>query len=169
MKRTLWALLATALALPGCVTRPQPIERTEASYTLGEETRAAVGMAFVRIDQITTGYTKHYRGWVWGFGPIALFFPTYVPGQDSIVRRELVYTGRAGDTILVAYREGPVNQRRASAQKPVARDLRYDLSRSPVMVFQKLRMRIVEATNEEIRVVVLSDGGESPGLEPGAP
>lgn len=151
--------MAMALAAVACNSRPPqyvpPTDTTERSYTLGTEVRASVGAAFLSVQRTQK---HHYWNAEW----------RYWTTEIQINRHELLYSGVDRKTLLVSYREyASQSEADLYARPAFAQDLRYDLAASDTIVFRDYRMRIIEATNEAIRVVVLSEGGESP--EPGTP
>jgi hypothetical protein len=156
MKRTV--LLLMALASLGCGSSPPPgpvaTDRTERNYTIGVEVQATVGSPFITSERIQQHWYRTNAG--------AWF------SERQIDRHELLYSGRDGKTPLVTYREysatdsygaqAPVN---LLARPAFSQELRYDLAASDAIVFREYRIRVAEATNESIRVVVVADGTET--------
>jgi hypothetical protein len=163
VKRIVCALALAAVGCGGGSYPPgymAPTDNIERNYTIGVEVRATVGSPFIRYERKRVHwYHTNMGAWF---------------AERQSEAHELLYSGTDGKTLLVAYREYSAQDESAAggdffARPAYAQDLRYDLSASDVIVFRAYRIRVVEATNEAIRVVVLSDGGESPSLEPGAP
>lgn len=89
--------------------------------------------------------------------------------KEGTTRKELLYGGRSGDTIKVAYREFRNNL----AAQAFYQELAYDLSESKTIRFRGMVIDVREATNSHIRFTVRSrmdgKGIEAPaGKEPAA-
>lgn len=84
--------------------------------------------------------------------------------REGSSRKELLYGGRAGDTIRVAYRE----TRGGLFSQAFQQELVYDLSESGVIRFRGMVIEVLEATNGHIRYIVRS-GMEGAGPEPSKP
>lgn len=67
-------------------------------------------------------------------------------------RRELIYSGRAGDVIKIVYREYWDN----IARQPFTQELQYDLSKAKIIKFRDTSIEVLDATNENITYKVLS-------------
>lgn len=72
----------------------------------------------------------------------ALDQSTIANSEDSF-RKELVYLGRSGDTIQLAYREFYNNM----ARPAFSNNIQYDLADSDVIGFQGARFKVISATN----------------------
>lgn len=72
--------------------------------------------------------------------------------KEGSARKELLYGGRSGDTIRVAYREFRGNL----AAQAFYQELVYDLSESNTIRFRGMAIDVREATNSHIRFVVRS-------------
>ena len=72
--------------------------------------------------------------------------------KEGSARKELLYGGRSGDTIRVAYREFRGNL----AAQSLYQDLVYDLSESSTIRFRGMAIDVREATNSHIRFIVRS-------------
>lgn len=106
----------------------------------------------------------------WPGGPED-FLETRPVYMEETLRRELLYNGRSGATILVAYREF----RGGAASPALSQELAYDLSASSIIRFRGMEIEVLEATNSRISYIVRSgmdEGGRAParaqGRAPGA-
>jgi len=72
-------------------------------------------------------------------------------------KRELIYNGKSKDNIKILYREFSGNL----ARPAFSQELMYDLSESRVIGFKDIRIRIIEATNTNIKFEVLQIEGQS--------
>jgi hypothetical protein len=73
--------------------------------------------------------------------------------SDDSFQEELIYTGREGDIIHISYREF----KKDFARPAFYQELIYDLSKSDKIVFKQFKIKVVEATNEYIKFIVLTD------------
>ena len=72
--------------------------------------------------------------------------------EDSF-KEELIYTGRSGNTLHISYRE----YKQDFARPAFFQELRYDMWQSRKVVFKQYKLKIINATNEYIKFVVLDD------------
>ncbi len=119
------------------------------TYSVGETVNANIGSPFLVAQ---TGTVQTVRRWVGvlnspdGWGTTDFYSPDYI-------KKELVYSGKSGDTIDISYRE----YRGDLAAQAFYQSLSYDLSESTEVSFQNFRFRINSATNSAISVTILSD------------
>jgi len=66
-------------------------------------------------------------------------------------QQELIYNGKSGNNIKFLYRELSDNTMRATFNQ----DIQYDLNESNVIGFKGSRIKVIEATNRQIKYVVL--------------
>ena len=138
--------LAVLAALSGCAT--QVLDSTPyESYTTGKIGTATVGEPFL-IDQ--SGSVRRVKRWV---GILNSPDGWKVDSEDSgnFLRKELIYSGKSGNTIEVSYRE----YRSGMAAPAFFQNVKYDLSESPIIRFQKYRIEILNATNQDIKYIIL--------------
>jgi hypothetical protein len=79
--------------------------------------------------------------------------------------RQLIYGGRAGETIRMTYRE-------RQGEHGLSQELQYDLASSRRIAFQAWRLEILEADNEHVTARVLPavwPAGQGPATEVAAP
>jgi len=74
-----------------------------------------------------------------------------ISNSEDSFRKELVYLGRSGDTIQLAYREFYNNMARPAFSNSV----QYDLAESDVIGFQGARFKVLSATNTLFSYVVM--------------
>lgn len=92
------------------------------------------------------GITRRWEG-----SPAGLFEKKRVYREGS-ARKMLLYGGRSGDTIRVAYRELKGDLASSAFQQ----EFIYDLSDSRVIRFRGMEIEVLEATNAHIRFIVRS-------------
>ena len=73
--------------------------------------------------------------------------------SDDSFMEELIYTGRSGNTLHISYRE----YKKDFARPAFFQELRYDIGQSRTIVFKQYKLKIIEATNEYIKFIVLVD------------
>jgi hypothetical protein len=140
--------LGLALMLIGCASTTLESQNI-ASYQIGAERTANIGEPLL-VDQ--KGTIETVKEWVGiinspnGWALKTNYSPDYL-------RRELVYSGKSGQTIEIAYREF----RGGLAAQPFHQSLKYDLSSSNEIRFQNFDLEIIQADNQTIRYRVLSD------------
>lgn len=138
--------LAVLAVLSGCAT--QVLDSTPyESYTTGKIGTATVGEPFL-IDQ--SGSVRRVKRWV---GILNSPDGWKIDSEDSgnFLRKELIYSGKSGNTIEVSYRE----YRSGMAAPAFFQNVKYDLSESPIIRFQKYRIEILNATNQDIKYIIL--------------
>lgn len=72
--------------------------------------------------------------------------------DDRGFRRTLIYSGRVGDKLRIAYREFSNNVARGA----FSNDVEYDLSESNIIGYAGAQLEIIEATNIQIRYKVIT-------------
>jgi hypothetical protein len=73
--------------------------------------------------------------------------------SDDSFMEELIYTGRSSNTIHISYRE----YKKDFARPAFFQEIRYDIGLSRTVVFKQYKLKIIEATNEYIKFIVLVD------------
>jgi len=141
-------VLLAAMAVVGCASTSLKRESFK-SYQVGAVSTVPAGEKIL-VDQ--TGYVETVRTWVG-----LLHSPDGWSTQDRYsrdwVRKELLYSGRSGSVIEVAYREF----RGGYAAPAFYQHLKYDLAESTGIRFQNFKIDVLEASNERIKFKILSD------------
>lgn len=93
-----------------------------------------------------------------GMSPVCDTEHTYVTERRPALssndfQQTLIYNGRVGNEIKVAYREFSGSM----ARQAFANEVQYDLSSSNEISYRGARIRVIEANNQRIRYVVLSN------------
>lgn len=73
--------------------------------------------------------------------------------SESSFQQMLIYSGRVGDRIKIGYRESSGNM----ARPAFANEAEYDLSASDEIAYRGARIRVIDANNEGITYIVLSN------------
>jgi hypothetical protein len=121
------------------------------SYIIGTNQSSPVGSTMLSRE---TGLKVCWEYWA------GLANGGWRPKCDEDVDRfkeELVYAGRAGNIIRIAYKEFKGSESFYLARPAFFQELTYDLASSNLIVFRVYRIRIMNANNESISFVVESD------------
>jgi hypothetical protein len=131
----------------GCAAfSSQKIQNTK-NYSLNSEKQTIIHNPMIRSENIK--YTSGKR--VEGVSESSEFWKTAeYPSGDSF-QEELVYKGLAGDSVFITYRKKDVTW------PAYYQELSFDLKDSDIIKFKKYRIKVLEATNNYIRFVVLED------------
>lgn len=139
-------VLAVSALLNGCAT--QVLESTPYdTYVTGKVSTATVGEPFL-VDQ--SGSVRRVKRWV---GILNSPDGWKIDSEDSgnFLRKELIYSGKSGNTIEISYRE----YRSGMAAPAFFQNVKYDLNESPIIRFQKYRIEVLNATNQDIKYIIL--------------
>jgi cysteine-rich repeat protein len=148
-----WGLLVGLMALVGfgsCLPTSSLSVDDYVSYAKGKPTKKAVGTAVIEEKHIVTNTTKRWVGYIKSKDG----WQTTTENTDESFQKELVYVGLTGSTIRFLYRE----YRNDMARPAFSQDPVYDLSQSKLITFQNYKIRILEASNDFVKFVVISDG-----------
>lgn len=146
--RSIFIALVTIFTLLGCATTTLE-KKTFKSYSVGREATATIGEAFL-VDQ--NGSVEKVKTWV-GILNSPDGWKVEERYSQDFVRKELLYSGKSGSTIEVSYREF----RGGFAAPAFFQNLKYDLTESNVIRFQRFRIEVVQADNQAIRYKILGD------------
>jgi len=140
--------VSVLIAAYGCATTT--LERkTFRSYSVGQVATATIGEAFL-VDQ--DGSVQKVKTWVG-----LLYSPDGWRVEErysaDYFRKELLYSGGSGSTIEVSYREF----RGGLAAPAFFQSLKYDLSQSRVIRFQRFTIEVIRADNQTITYKIVSD------------
>lgn len=147
MRKIILFMICAAL-LSGCASTVLESKRFQ-SYEIGQTKTATIGDAFL-VDQ--DGELIKTKQWVGlinspdGWGITSHY-------SANFIRKELLYSGRTGNTIEIAYREF----RGGFAAPAFSQNLKYDLSESRTIQFQKFSIEVINADNQRITYKVLND------------
>lgn len=146
--RSIAILIIAVATLGGCATTT--LERKAfSSYSVGREASATIGEAFL-VDQ--KGSVEKVKTWVGIFNSPDGWKIEDRYSQD-FVRKELLYSGKSGNTIEVSYREF----RGGFAAPAFFQNLKYDLTESKIIRFQRFSIEVIQADNQTIRYKILGD------------
>ena len=119
------------------------------SYAINAEQQANIGSSMLRVENITYVEGKRWVGLLYSKDGWQYF--KYA--TDDSFKEELIYTGRAGNTAHESYRE----YRKEFARPAFYQELRYDLEKSDIIVFRNYKIKVLDANNEYIKFIVLTD------------
>lgn len=108
----------------------------------------------VKPNGIVIGYTdgEHVVG-DWPDTPL-LHPVTRLEGQERAFRAQLIYSGLDSETLRATYREFAGDFIRPASSQ----ELQYDISEDSTIAYKTIRIRVLEATNSQVRYVVVDDG-----------
>jgi len=140
--------ILTVAFIAGCASTV--LERkTFKSYSVGTQATASIGIPFL-VDQ--DGTVEKVKTWV-GILNSPNGWKIEKRYSEDFVRKELIYSGRSGNTIEISYREF----RGGLAAPAFYQNVKYDLSESRLVTFQNFRIEIIDADNQSITYRVISD------------
>lgn len=87
-------------------------------------------------------------------GPLFSFATPRIQRTPGDKNFELIYSGVSKQTIALLYREYTKDD---LARPAFYQNLSYDLSESDIVAFRTFRIRVIKATNQEIRYVVIAE------------
>lgn len=123
------------------------------SYLLGEERTSTVGSPLIQSGCFAATYQpRGLNSALWQRKPVndEYYTPT--------IEKELIYSGREGDTLHIAYREYAFNWTYDQTARPAFfQQLYYDLGPSKTIVFQDWSIDVIESNNQEIRFKVVKE------------
>jgi hypothetical protein len=152
MKNFYFALLLVGLVAVSCAPRNyvrEPINNL--SYVIGTSSESPVGSIMISRE---TGLKVCWDYWA------GLVNGGYLRVCDDSIDRfkeDLIYAGRAGSIIKIAYKEYKGKESFYLARPAFFQELTYDLGTSSVIVFRNFRITILGADNEKIVFVVEKD------------
>ena len=120
-------------------------------YDLKKEMSAPVGSVMLSRESWEKLCWEYWAGLVNGG------YKTRCDEDIDRFKEELIYAGRAGSVIRIAYKEYKGNESLYLARPAFFQDLNYDLGSSDIIVFRGYRIRVLEATNERILFIIQKD------------
>jgi hypothetical protein len=116
---------------------------------VGAVTTTSIGDAFL-VDQ--DGTVETLKTWVG-----ILYSPDGWKVEQRYsrdwVKKELLYSGKTGNTIEIGYREF----RGGYAAPAFYQNLKYDLSESKTIRFQNFKIDVLEADNQKLKFKIVAD------------
>jgi hypothetical protein len=119
------------------------------SYAINVKQQVNIGSSMLTFENITFVEGKRWVGLLYSKDGWQYF--KYA--TDDSFKEELIYTGRSGNTAHVSYRE----YKKEFARPAFYQELRYDLEKSDIIVFRNYRIKVLDANNEFIKFIVLTD------------
>lgn len=141
-------ILSIVIFILGCATMYTNKQYLK-NYTINSEKQINIGVPMIKFENIT--YIEGKR-WV-GILNSKDGWEHYKYATDDSFLEELIYTGRSGNTIFISYRE----YKKEFARPAFFQELKYDLEKSDIIVFRNYKIKVLDATNEYIRFLVLVD------------
>jgi hypothetical protein len=148
MKYAKWLLIVNSVLLCACGTMHTRVENLK-NYSINSVQQANIGSSMLSNKVATVVEGKRWVGLLYSKDGWE-HFKEY---SDDSFMEELIYTGRSGNTIHISYRE----YKKDFARPAFFQELRYDIGQSTTIVFKQYKLKIIEATNEYIKFIVLVD------------
>lgn len=142
------AIALITVILSGCAAQVLDSRPTK-TYFVGQSLYAPVGDAILKAQ---TGTLRTVRRWV-GILNSPDGWMTSVDPSSDFVSKELIYSGKIGNTIELSYREF----RGGLAAPAFYQTVKYDLGESPLLTFQNFQIQVLTATNTEFKGKLLKD------------
>jgi hypothetical protein len=142
-----FVILACIVIIAGCATiSSQKVEHSK-NYSLNDEIQT-----FIHNPMLTFKNIKYIRGSrVEGVSESRDFWQsTEYPAKGS-VSEELVYKGRSGNIIRISY------VRKEFTWPAFYQDLMFDIGDSNIITIKNYKIKVLEATEQYIRFVILED------------
>ncbi|TNF52589.1 hypothetical protein EP227_07130 [bacterium] len=135
------------IVLFGCSALSSKRVQSSKNYTLNMEKQAIIHTPMIAFEDIRYVIGRRVEGL-----PESPDYwkATEYPKRGSR-REELIYKGRSGDTLHLLYRKEDFEW------PALYQDLTFDMGTSDIIVFKNFRIRVLEATNNDIRFIVLQD------------
>jgi hypothetical protein len=133
--------------LAGCSILPPPRVQHSRNYSILAEKQSIINTPMISFE------ARRYRlgRRVEGVSESKDFWRTEeYPARDSY-KEELIYKGRTGNTIFITYK------REDFPRPAIYNDLTFDLDQSDTFMARNYRIRVLEATDNYIRFMVLED------------
>ncbi len=141
------AVIILSLLIGGCayLTTKQPVRHRSYALNVEEQSTRGAPMLYSETGRQVRGargygLTEEFNRWE----------PFDYPSRNK-VREELIYEGRSGNMILLTYR-------RSRNDAPVfSEQLSFDITSANTITIRQYKIRIIRATDEYIRFIVLAD------------
>ena len=146
--RCLILVSALTFGLAGCGTQTLAVIPTK-SYHVGQQLRAPVGGTILSVQ---SGVNRTTRRWV-GILNSPDGWQTSTSPSSDFVSKELLYSGKSGNTIELSYREF----RGGLAAPAFYQTVKYDLNESKIVNFQNFQIEVYTASNNEMTGKLLRD------------
>ncbi len=141
-------LLINMFCLSACGTTNMRVENLK-NYSLNSVKQVNIGSSLILNKKAVVQEGKRWVGLLYSKDGWK-HFKEYT---DESFMEELIYTGRSGTTVYVSYRE----YKKDFVRPAFFQELRYDIGQSDTIVFKQYKLKVIEATNEYIRFIVLAD------------
>ena len=148
MKKYVVTLLLSILIILSCASTSSQIEEHK-NYSINRTQQANVGSPMISNKVATLVKRKKWVGLLYSKDG----WERTEEYTANSFQEELIYTGHSGTTIHISYREYKAD----FARPAFFQELRYDMKQSTIIVFKQYKIKILKATNEYIRFIVLND------------
>jgi hypothetical protein len=142
-------LVCCAVIVAGCPYLKTKRTAYTKSYTMNVEEQASTG-----VPMLSSGYTKYAKT----YAKHALSeeqdnWRSFEYQTRDVFREELIYKGREDDQLYFSYKR----YTRTHSSPASSDELIHDLKSSDIMLFRNYKIKVLNATREYIRFLVLDD------------
>lgn len=127
------------------------------AYVIRNRTDTATALLVVDADGRALGYYDGRGKAVGGKWPAEPLFASAesLEGQEGAYRAQMIYSGLDGNTARATFREFTGDFIRPA----FSQELQYNLSQDSTIAYKSIKIRVLEASNSEIRYRVIADAG----------
>jgi hypothetical protein len=149
MKLKILILVCCAVIVAGCPYLKTKRTAYTKSYSINVEEQASTGVPMLSFGyaKYATTYAKHELSEEQGS------WRSFEYQTGDVFREELIYKGRADDQLYFSYKQ----YTRANSPPASSDELSHDMKYSDVVLFRNYKIKVLKATNEYIRFLVLDD------------
>ena len=119
------------------------------SYSINAEQQSNIGSSMLTFENITFIEGKRWVGLLFSKDG----WEHFKYATDDSFKEELIYTGCSENTVHISYRE----YKKEFARPAFFQELQYDLKKSDIIVFRNYKMKVLDANNEYIKFIVLTE------------
>ncbi len=141
------SIIFCLLIIAGCSSISTKKVQYSKNYSLNAEMEAVAGGIMIKYEEI-----KYIRGSRMEGLPQSKNYWQSVeyPSEDSFAEK-LIYKGRSGNTVFITY------MRKDSTRPAFYKELSYDLALTDTILFKNYSIRILDASDNYIRFIVIED------------
>jgi hypothetical protein len=142
-------VVCCAVIVAGCPYLKTKRTAYTKSYTINVEEQASTGVPMLSFGyaRYATAYAKHE------LSEEQDSWRSFEYQTSDVFREELIYKGRADDQLYFSYKQ----YTKTHASPASSDELSHDLKSSDVIVFRNYKIKVLKATKEYIRFLVLDD------------
>jgi hypothetical protein len=127
------------------------------NYVIRHRADTSAAAIVVMPDGQALGFYDGREGYGAGKWPAEVLFTTSesLEGQEGAYRAQMIYSGLDGNTARATYREFSGDFIRPA----FSQELQYNLTQDSTIAYKTIKIRVLEASNSQIRYRISEDGG----------